>query len=99
MSCLLVWLFARAPNEWMWKEVMIEPDVDGGTVIGDITLIAVLHRVISWRMPILSRSFMQPTCFAQRYSGGVRCYRICTTCDRQGRVQEAIRYGTGRISS
>ena len=46
---------------WMWnlKEVIVEPDADGGTVIGDITLIAVLYRVISWRMSILSRSFMQ----------------------------------------
>ena len=43
---------------WMWnlKEVIVEPDADGGTVIGDITLIAVLYRVISWRMSILSRS-------------------------------------------
>ncbi len=52
----------------MWKELTVE--LDGGAVIGAITLIAVLYRVIAWRMSIPSRSFMQ---HASRYTTRMVC--------------------------
>ena len=55
---------------WNLKEMIVELDADGGTVIGDITLIAVLYRVISWRM---SSSDV-------RYATHALCKYLCLVC-------------------